>query len=137
MLKWMIAGGALTLSTGLPAAEPCPVFKPGQAYPWQKPGQLMVGDQWAYLYIDLDKKGRPKNCRVGKHKYGPEMGFWFCRAMMAQGDFEPIMKDGVAVEGTVTRFLSMPGRRRQREEEAARKQWFKDHPEERPSCYPK
>lgn len=136
MTKWMIAGCALLSSAAVSAADSCPEFRPGQAYPWQK-GELMPGDQWAYLLVDLDAKGRPKDCRVGKHKYKPEMGFWFCRAVLAQGGFEPIMKDGVAVEGTVTRFISMPGRQRQRAEEAARKQWFKDHPEERPSCYPR
>lgn len=56
--------------------------------------------------------------------------------MMEQAGFEPVMKNGMAIEGTVTRFMMLPGRQRQREEEAARKQFFKDHPEERPSCYP-
>ena len=96
----------------------------------------MPGDQWAYLLVDLDTKGRPQNCRPGKHQYQPETGFWMCRALMAQASFEPIMKDGVAVEGTVTRFMMLPGRLRQRADEAARKQFFKDHPEERPNCYP-
>jgi hypothetical protein len=96
----------------------------------------LPGDEWAYLLIDLDAQGRPKNCRVGKHQYQPETGFWMCRAMMEQAGFEPVMKNGMAIEGTVTRFMMLPGRQRQREEEAARKQFFKDHPEERPSCYP-
>lgn len=135
MIKWMSAGCALLISSGLLAATPCPELKSGQAYPWQK-SELMPGDEWAYLYITLDTKGRPKDCKVGKHKYGPETGFWMCRAMMAQGDFEPIVKDGVAVEGTVTRFMTVAGRQRKREEAAARKQWFKDHPAERSSCYP-
>ena len=134
MIRWVIAGCALLAGPSL-AATPCPELKPGQAYPWQKSG-LMPGDEWAYLHIDLDVKGRPKNCRVGKHQYKPETGFWMCRAMMAQGSFEPIIKDGVAVEGTVMRFMSVAGRQRRRAEAAARKQWFKDHPEERASCYP-
>ena len=135
MSRWMIAAGMLLASSSLQAADNCPEIRPGQAYPWQKEG-LMPGDEWAYLYIDLDVNGRPKNCRVGKHQYKPETGFWMCRAMMSQGHFQPIIKDGVAVEGTVTRFMSIPGRQRRREEAAARKQWFKDHPNERPSCYP-
>lgn len=96
----------------------------------------MPGDEWAYLHIELDVQGRPKNCRVGKHQYKPETGFWMCRAMMGQGDFKPIIKDGIAVEGSVTRYMTLAGRQRKREEAAARKQWFKDHPEERASCYP-
>ena len=136
MAKWMIAAGLLLAGSGLQAADNCPEIKPGQAYPWQKGSELMPGDEWAYLHIDLDVKGRPKNCRVGKHQYKPETGYWMCRAMMAQGDFQPIIKDGVAVEGTVTRYMTVAGRQRRREEAAARKQWFKDHPQERPSCYP-
>lgn len=135
MIKWIIAASVSLAGTSVSAANPCPVREPGQSYPWQKSG-LMPGDEWAYLLIDLDTAGRPKNCRVGKHQYRPETGFWMCRAMMAQGAFEPVMKDGVAVEGTVTRFMTVAGRRRQRAEAAARKQYFKDHPEERPSCYP-
>jgi hypothetical protein len=134
MLKWMIATSVLLSGTAF-AADNCPSFEPGQYYPWQKEG-LMPGDQWAWLYIDVDAHGKPTNCKVGEHKYEPEMGFWMCRAMMAGGDFEPVMKDGVAVAGTVKRYMTVPGRARQRAEAAARKQWFKDHPEERPACYP-
>jgi hypothetical protein len=135
MARWI--GGSLVLSAAsLPAANPCPVRQPGQAYPWSRSADLMPGDEWAYLYIDVDTKGRPSNCRVGKHQYQPETGFWMCRAMMAQANFEPIMKDGIAIAGTVTRYTMIPGRQRQREDEAARKQFFRDHPDERPSCYP-
>jgi hypothetical protein len=56
--------------------------------------------------------------------------------MMGGGSFEPIMKDGVAVEGTVTRYMILRGRQWRRAEATARKKFFKDHPEERPSCYP-
>ena len=132
--KW-IAASAVLVGASLSAATPCPVHNPGQAYPWQK-SELMPGDEWAYLFIDLDTKGRPKSCRAGRHQYKPETGFWMCRAMMAQGDFDPVMKDGVAVEGTVTRFMTLAGQQRKQAEAAARKQFFKDHPEERPSCYP-
>ena len=133
--KWI--GASLVLfAAGLHAASPCPVREPGQAYPWSHSADLMPGDEWAYLYIDLDAKGRPTNCRVGKHEYQPETGFWMCRAVMAQANFEPIMKDGAAVAGTVTRYMMLAGRQRQREDEAARKQFFRDHPDERPGCYP-
>lgn len=137
MLKWLIAASAL-VSGPVVAADDCPPFRPGQAYPWQlsldKP---MPGDQWAWLHIDLDATGKPKNCRVGEHKYQPETGFWMCRAMMASGDFDPILKDGVAVEGTVKRYMTVAGRARKRADDEARKQWFKDHPEQRPGCYPR
>ena len=137
MIKSFVAAIAALASAGAAAASDCPTFRPGQAYPWQTSEKLMPGDQWAWLFIDLDAKGKPTGCKVGEHKYQPETGFWMCRAMMASGEFEPVMKDGVAVEGTVKRFMTLPGRQRQRAEQAARKQWFKDNPHERPSCYPR
>jgi hypothetical protein len=133
MLKWIAASLAL-FATSVSAAS-CPKLEPGQPYPWQST-ELMPDDEWAYLFIDLDAKGRPKDCRVGKHKFKPETGFWMCRAMMAQGVYEPFMKDGVAVEGRVTRYMVLRGRQWRRAEAAARKKYFKDHPEERASCYP-
>jgi hypothetical protein len=36
----------------------------------------------------------------------------------------------------VKRYFTIAGRARKRADEAARKQWFKDHPQERPDCYP-
>lgn len=117
------------------AEEQCPKFEPGQFYPWQT-SEVMPGDEWAELWIDLDAQGRPKNCRIGKSKLKPESGYFMCRAMMAQGNFEPILKNGVPVEGTVKREMFLSGRQHQRAEAAARKKFFKDNPRERPSCYP-
>jgi hypothetical protein len=138
MLRWTIASCVLMSGTGALAAESCPSFLPGQLYPWQQQSsdKPMPGDQWAWLYIDVDVNGKPKNCKVGDHKYEPETGFWMCRAVMASGQFEPVKKDGVVVEGTVKRYFTVAGRARKRADEAARKQWFKDHPQERPACYP-
>ena len=137
MLKWMIASCVLMSGASVLAADDCPSHRPGAAYPWQlSSDKPMPGDQWAWLYIDLDVNGKPKNCKVGEHKYEPEMGFFMCRAAIAGGEFEPVIKDGVAVEGTVKRYFTLAGRARKRADEAARKQWFKDHPQERPSCYP-
>ena len=136
MLKWMITASVL-MSGPVVAADNCPSHLPGEAYPWQSSlDKPMPGDQWAWLYVDVDATGKPKNCKVGEHKYEPEMGFWMCRAVMASGQFEPVTKDGVAVEGTVKRYMTIAGRARKRADEAARKQWFKDHPGERPGCYP-
>jgi hypothetical protein len=135
-LPVLLVSVAFFSGTALAAADKaCPPHRPGQAYPWQS-AEVMPGDEWADLYIDLDAKGRPTNCRIGKHKLNKESGFWMCRAMTAQGQFEPVMKDGVAVPGTVTRHFFLAGRKHRQIEAAARKQFFKDHPEERSSCYP-
>jgi hypothetical protein len=135
MNRWAAAIAIIVLSTEAAAAEQCPEREPGEFYPWQT-SEVMPGDEWAELHIDLDAQGRPKNCRVGKSKLKPETGFFMCRAMMAQGNFEPVTKDGVAVEGTVKRNFFLAGRQHRRVEQEARKKFFKDNPNERPSCYP-
>ena len=135
MKNWAAAFAIISMSSGAWTADQCPKFEPGQFYPWQT-SEVMPGDEWAELHVDLDAKGRPKNCRVGKNKLKPESGYYMCRAMMAQANYEPIVKDGVAVEGTVTRNFFMAGRAHRRAEEVARKKFFKDNPQERPSCYP-
>lgn len=136
MKSWPAALAIILFSSEASAtADQCPTREPGEFYPWQT-SEVMPGDEWAELHIDLDAQGRPKNCRVGKNKLKPETGFYMCRAMMAQANYEPVEKDGVAVEGTVTRKFFLNGRQHQRAEAAARKKFFKDNPQERPSCYP-
>ena len=135
MRAWAAAIAIVSLGSQAGAADQCPKREPGQFYPWQT-SEVMPGDEWAELHIDLDAQGRPKNCRVDKAKLKPETGFYMCRAMMGQANFEPVTKDGVAVEGTVTRKFFLNGRQHQRAEAVARKKFFKDNPNERPSCYP-
>jgi hypothetical protein len=56
--------------------------------------------------------------------------------MQVQGQYDPVMKDGVAVPGTITTKTVMMGMRHRDANAAARKRWFKEHPEERWDCYP-
>ena len=124
------------LLAGLPAAaqDHCPVLKPGDSYPWQTT-EHMPGDFWADLLIDLDAKGRPIRCRIAAGNLKNELGFWFCNAMMKDGQYEPILKDGVAVPGTVKRHMTMPGKRHRDADKAARKRYLAAHPHEK-RCYP-
>ena len=59
-----------------------------------------------------------------------------CGAMQVQGAYSPVMKDGVAVPGTITTKTVMVGMRHREANAAARKRWFKEHPGERWDCYP-
>lgn len=126
---------ALAFATPAWSADNCPERPPGAPYPWQT-NKSYPGDEWAYLLISVDASGKPTDCKIGKHQFKPETGFWMCRAMMAQGDFKPEIKDGVAIATTVTRLFTVPGRARRMAEEKARKQYFRDHPEESSRCYP-
>ncbi len=124
----LIAGPAI-------AQDRCPKLAPGDSYPWQS-SEPMPGDFWADMLIDLDAKGKPLRCRIAKGNLKNELGFWFCNALMKDGLYEPILRDGVAVPGTVKRHMRMPGKRRRDADEAARKRYLAAHPEEK-RCYPR
>ena len=47
-----------------PSQAPCPTFTPGQLYPWES-RKPQPGDQWAWVYLLIDKHGRAKDCRIG------------------------------------------------------------------------
>jgi hypothetical protein len=46
------------------------------------------------------------------------------------------MKDGQAVAGSIRRFFIIMGRKHEKLYDSARKQWFVEHPEDSPNCYP-
>ena len=74
------------------ADTPCKRIQPGALYPWQT-SERMQGDQWATLSIDIDKKGRPLNCRiVAGYIKEDELGHWFCNAVTRDGRFEPVIR---------------------------------------------
>ena len=126
---------SLVIASPLAAKTPCPPHKAGQGYPWYVP-ELMEGDQWADVAIDLDPKGNVTGCKIVKGNLEGDDGFFVCRAMTAQGEFDPVKKDGVAVAGTIQRHMELQGMRHRDANAAARKRWFAAHPDERESCYP-
>jgi hypothetical protein len=126
------------LAVSLPAvavAAPCPKRFPGQAYPWSSE-ELRKDDTWGKFRIPLDAKGRPTDCRWLAGNAKGDMRFFMCRALIAQGEFKPGMENGVPVPSSVDRLLRLPGRTSKREEAKARKEFFKNNPHERPTCYP-
>lgn len=96
----------------------------------------MSGDQWGDFSIGLDAKGKVTGCQAVKGNLESEMGFWICRSISAQGEFDPILKDGVPVAGNRIRHVVLEGMRHRDANAAARKRWFADHPNERSGCYP-
>src|SRR5206468_4563136 len=69
-------------------ADPCPPHRPGASYPWDVPG-VMSGDQWAELAVNVDTKGKVTDCKIASGNLENEMGFWVCRSILAQGEFDP------------------------------------------------
>jgi hypothetical protein len=117
------------------AKEPCPPHQAGAPYPWSS-NEVMTGDKWADVSLDLDTKGKATACRILKSNMSSEDNFWVCGAMQIQGQYNPVMKDGVAVAGTIQTKMVMDGMRHRDADMSARKRWFSEHPNERWDCYP-
>jgi hypothetical protein len=124
----------LFASAGVPKPA-CPPREAGSAYPWQN-FQPMRGDQQAVVYIDVDKTGQPIRCGMGKNNIpDPETRFRVCQSFIsdwhapAAGPADPPVR-------TIRRDFTMLGSDHQLADEKAREQWFKQHPDARPECYP-
>lgn len=126
---------AVITSTPAMSGTACPPHRAGEGYPWEVKGHFS-GDQWADVELDLDAKGKATACRVLKSNLSREDNFWACGALQVQGQYDPVMKDGVAVPGTIKTQFLMERMRRRSANAAARKRWFKEHPGERWDCYP-
>jgi len=126
------------LCIALPAmAQPgqCPPREPG-TYPWAKNG-TMPGDKWAWVYLELDDKARPKGCKLGENNVrNSDLGFYMCRAM--ERDWEPATPEQAKAlaSTTVKRFFIMHGPSHSKQMREARKKFFAANPNERPECYP-
>ena len=104
-------------------------------HPWQVKG-VMRGDQYAEVYIDIDERGRPLKCYIGKTNIPRDDRFWTCKAYLDDWRTDPVMKDGKAVRGTVRRDVILTGDEHNKANREGRKRFFREHPDERPECYP-
>ncbi|MGN6059073.1 MAG: hypothetical protein ACTHOI_10890 [Sphingomicrobium sp.] len=96
----------------------------------------MKGDQQAVVYIDVDRTGHPLKCAMGQNDIpDPETRFRVCQSFMDDWRASPAAAQDPAIR-TIRRNFTMIGNDHQLADEKARKQWFKDHPEARPECYP-
>ena len=132
----LVIGAAFTLSSPvLGEKAACPTREAGAAYPWQNL-QPIKGDRHAVLFIDVDKTGRPINCRMGENNIpDPEMRFRACQAY--KGDWRaPPAAPGDPNVRTITRQFTLVGYEHQMADKKARRLWFRQHPDERAECYP-
>jgi|SRR4051794_26249064 len=127
-----LVGNANTLA----AEERCPFREQGD-YPWSAMVPRVVdGDLWAWVYLDLDKRGQPLRCYIGQTNLSaPETRSNVCRSFVATWQATPLMNDGKAVAGTTRRFFIIMGRRHEKLFDEARTRWFAEHPEESADCY--
>lgn len=112
MFEIMLAA-ALAAAPATPATPETPRPRDPQNYePWLADQELRPGDRWYRMVIDIDRHGRATRCRIrASNDRSRDRRFWTCRAFL-NGAFEtaPIMRDGVAVAGTIERTVVMPGR---------------------------
>jgi hypothetical protein len=130
--RMMIVSAAACIGAApVSAKEPCPPV-PSQL-PWAI-DQIMSGDQYADVYLDIDAKGKPTGCEMGQNNIAGDDKFFICKAFMEQWSTKSPTEVGKPT--TVLRKYVQYGMRHEDAESAARKKYFRDHPYEKPECYP-
>jgi hypothetical protein len=142
-----IALGLMGIGSPVSAKEPCPPSKYPPPYPWLIT-DMMSGDQFADIYLDIDKAGKPINCRMGKNNIPGDNKFFVCQAFIGQWMTSPQPNDpevgppppntpkGSPIKATVHRHFVAYGDKHAKAEREARERFFQQHPEERRDCYP-
>jgi hypothetical protein len=125
---------SLSAAAPIAAKQPCPARPPGPL-PWAIEG-TMSGDRFADVYIDIDDHGQPTACRMGQNNIPGDNKFWICQAFMTQFRTQTPAADGQP-RHTILRKYGEFGMRHSDAESAARSKFFREHPSERPECYPK
>jgi len=126
----------LLLGTPALADKPgCPIFEAGARYPWQS-NEILPGDRFAWVILDIDRDGVPFRCRVGNNNYiENETRFFLCKNYSDRWR-GPRAAESDPDRRTLERFSLIAGYEHDMADRKARRLWFKQHPEERPECYP-
>ena len=125
----------LTGSAALAEPAQCPKWEAGARYPWQS-DEIMPGDRFGWVIMEVDRYGAPASCRIGKNNFlDAETGQFLCKNYSERWR-GPKAAASDPARRTFTRFSLINGYDHLRADRKARKQWFLDHPEERSECYP-
>jgi hypothetical protein len=130
---------ALVFLSTAPAAQAagarCPKWEAGTRYPWQS-NQVLRDDRFAWVILDVDRGGFLIKCRIGANNYADnEERFWLCKQYTDLWRGPPAAASDPAIR-RLERFSLIPGYRHATADRKARIAWFKEHPAERPACYP-
>jgi hypothetical protein len=130
---------AFAMLAALPAVPAsgadCPPWEPGMRYPWQTT-EVMRGDRFAWMYLEVDREGRLIRCKIGANNYpDSEARLFVCKAYYDFYRGPPAAASDPRVR-TLERFHLVPGPRRQWLERKARMEWFAANPGADPRCYP-
>ena len=126
---------ALGSSAALGAKPGCPKWEAGARYPWQS-NEIMRGDLYGYVIMDVDRYGAPASCRIGKNNFlDVETGQFLCKNYSERWR-GPKAAPSDPDRRVFTRFSLINGYDHFLADKKARKAWFLAHPEERKECYP-
>ena len=136
MRSFPVALGVFSLSNAAAAAdrEACPAMT-AASLSWAIT-EVMSGDRYADVYIDLNEKGRATACRLGQNNLLGDDKFWVCNAFAQRWSARAAAR-AEAGPVTVKRRWIEYGPKHAAAEKAARDKYFREHPYERPECYPK
>ena len=97
---------------------------------------MLPGDKYASVLIDVDRTGRPLACRIGRTNiFDKYTLFQLCNAY--SDDWRgPQANAEDPDRRTITRDTVMIGSEHELANQQARRTWFQQHPDQRPSCYP-
>jgi hypothetical protein len=136
LLASLVATLSIFTQAASAAEQACPTFTPGMPYPWETK-EIVPGDQWAWVYLLIDKNGRAKDCRIGEGTiHDKDRRGIICMSFVKNWYVKPILKDGQPVEGWFRRYFLLEGTKHAGRDVEARKLFFQQHAEERPECYP-
>ena len=135
-VKAFALGVALVSSSAAVADKaPCPPREAGQAYPWQDL-TVMKGDRFAWVMVNIDRTGRALKCGIGDNNIpDPDMRFRLCRAYSEDWRGPPAEAGDPDIR-TIKRHFTMIGYEHQMADKKARREWFRQHPDQRQECYP-
>ncbi|HEX6741436.1 MAG TPA: hypothetical protein VF079_06540 [Sphingomicrobium sp.] len=127
--------GLLCSSAALAEPGSCPRWEAGARYPWQS-NIIMRGDLYGWVIMDVDRYGAPASCRIGKNNFlDVETGKFLCKNYSERWR-GPKAAPSEPNRRVFTRYALIAGYDHLIADKKARKLWFKDHPGERPECYP-
>ena len=113
----------------------CPKWEAGARYPWQS-NEVLRGDKFALVILDVDRGGYPVKCRIGNNNYDEnEDRFWLCVQYTRYWRGPPASKADPDTR-KLERYSLIPGYEHAQNDRKARMVWLKEHPGERPDCYP-
>jgi hypothetical protein len=113
----------------------CSKWEAGARYPWQS-NEIMRGDLYGWVIMDVDRYGAPASCRIGKNNFlDVETAVFLCKNYSERWR-GPKAAPSDPDRRTFTRFSLINGYDHFIADKKGRRQWFNDHPGERPECYP-